>query len=74
MDASPSRNEALVVDIDEAHVGAVMEKLQTRRGEMTDMVNPGSGRVRIEFKIPHPRPLRHPHRVPHRNARHGISA
>src|SRR5215212_9361560 len=44
--------EALVVDIDEAHVGAVMEKLQTRRGEMTDMVNPGTGRVRIEFKIP----------------------
>jgi GTP-binding protein len=44
--------EALVVDIDEAHVGAIMEKLQERRGEMTDMVNPGSGRVRIEFKIP----------------------
>jgi GTP-binding protein len=44
--------EALVVDIDEEHVGAVMEKLQIRRGEMTDMVNPGSGRVRIEFKIP----------------------
>ncbi len=44
--------EALVVDIDEAHVGAIMEKLQQRRGEMTDMVNPGTGRVRIEFKIP----------------------
>ena len=44
--------EALVVDIDEAHVGTIMEKLQERRGEMTDMVNPGSGRVRIEFKIP----------------------
>ncbi|HKO57009.1 MAG TPA: translational GTPase TypA [Thermoanaerobaculia bacterium] len=44
--------EALVVDIDEAHVGAIMEKLQVRRGEMTDMVNPGTGRVRIEFKIP----------------------
>jgi GTP-binding protein len=44
--------EALVVDIDEAHVGTIMERLQTRRGEMTDMVNPGSGRVRIEFKIP----------------------
>jgi GTP-binding protein len=44
--------EALVVDIDEEHVGAVMEKLQVRRGEMTDMVNPGTGRVRIEFKIP----------------------
>jgi GTP-binding protein len=44
--------EALVVDIDEAHVGAIMDKLQQRRGEMTDMVNPGTGRVRIEFKIP----------------------
>ncbi|HET7433306.1 MAG TPA: translational GTPase TypA [Thermoanaerobaculia bacterium] len=44
--------EALVVDIEEAHVGTVMEKLQARRGEMTDMVNPGTGRVRIEFKIP----------------------
>ncbi len=44
--------EALVVDIDEGHVGAIMEKIQARRGEITDMVNPGSGRVRIEFKIP----------------------
>jgi GTP-binding protein len=44
--------EALVVDIEEIHVGAVMEKLQARRGEMTDMVNPGTGRVRIEFRIP----------------------
>ncbi len=44
--------EALVVDIDEQHVGAIMEKLQSRRAEMTDMVNPGTGRVRIEFKIP----------------------
>jgi GTP-binding protein len=44
--------EALVVDIDETHVGAIMEKLQMRRAEMTDMVNPGTGRVRIEFKIP----------------------
>src|SRR6185295_2996829 len=44
--------EALVVDIDDQHVGAIMEKLQARRAEMTDMVNPGTGRVRIEFKIP----------------------
>jgi GTP-binding protein len=44
--------EALVVDIDEQHLGTVMDKLQTRRAEMTDMVNPGSGRVRVEFKIP----------------------
>ncbi|HVT44635.1 MAG TPA: translational GTPase TypA [Thermoanaerobaculia bacterium] len=44
--------EALVVDIDEQHLGAIMERLQSRRAEMTDMVNPGTGRVRIEFRIP----------------------
>ncbi|HUP47983.1 MAG TPA: translational GTPase TypA [Thermoanaerobaculia bacterium] len=44
--------EALVVDIAEEHLGAIMENLQQRRAEMTDMVNPGSGRVRVEFKIP----------------------
>ena len=44
--------EALVVDIDEGHVGTIMEKIQARRGEITDMVNPGTGRVRVEFKIP----------------------
>jgi GTP-binding protein len=44
--------EALVVDVEEVHVGTIMEKLQQRRAEMTDMVNPGTGRVRIEFKIP----------------------
>jgi GTP-binding protein len=44
--------EALVIDIDENHLGPVMEKLQTRRAEMTDMINPGTGRMRIEFRIP----------------------
>jgi len=44
--------EALVVDIDEAHLGTIMERIQGRRGEMTDMENPGTGRVRVEFKIP----------------------
>ncbi|HUP62107.1 MAG TPA: translational GTPase TypA [Thermoanaerobaculia bacterium] len=44
--------EALVVDIEESHTGPIMEKLQARRAEMTDMVNPGTGRVRIEFRIP----------------------
>jgi GTP-binding protein len=44
--------EALVVDVEEQHLGTIMEKLQMRRGEMTDMVNPGTGRVRIEFRIP----------------------
>jgi len=44
--------EALVVDIEDVHLGTIMEKIQLRRGEMTDMENPGTGRVRVEFKIP----------------------
>ena len=44
--------EALVVDVEDTHLGKVIEKLQERRGEMTDMENPGTGRVRVEFKIP----------------------
>ncbi len=44
--------EALVIDIDEDHLGPVMEKLQSRKAEMTDMINPGTGRIRVEFRIP----------------------
>ena len=44
--------ELLVVDCPEGFVGVVIEKLGGRRGEMTQMINHGSGRVRLEFKIP----------------------
>jgi len=44
--------EALVIDIPEEHIGAVTQKLGPRRAIMTDMVNHGSGRVRLEFRIP----------------------
>jgi GTP-binding protein len=44
--------ELVVVDCPEACVGAVIEALGARRGEMTQMVNHGSGRVRMEFRIP----------------------
>ena len=44
--------EMLVVDVPENFLGIIMESLGTRRGEMTKMVNHGSGRVRMEFKIP----------------------
>jgi len=44
--------EQVVVDCPENFVGVVIEKLGARRGEMTQMVNHGSGRVRMEFKIP----------------------
>jgi GTP-binding protein len=44
--------ELAVVDIPEVHVGVVSEKLSSRRGRMTKMINHGSGRVRLEFEIP----------------------
>ncbi|HXS12519.1 MAG TPA: translational GTPase TypA [Acidobacteriaceae bacterium] len=45
-------NELLTIDIPESFVGTVIERLGPRRGEMVKMSNHGSGRVRMEFKIP----------------------
>jgi GTP-binding protein len=44
--------EHLVVDCDEQFIGVLTEKLAIRRGKMVNMVNHGSGRVRLEFEIP----------------------
>jgi GTP-binding protein len=43
--------EALTVDIDEDHQGAVMEALGTRRAELSDMAI-GNGRARLEYRVP----------------------
>jgi len=44
--------EALVVDCPEEFIGVVTQKLGLRRGRMTKMVNHGTGRVRMEFRLP----------------------
>ncbi|HZT39877.1 MAG TPA: translational GTPase TypA [Bryobacteraceae bacterium] len=44
--------ELLVIDCPEPFVGVVIEKLGSRKGKMTKMINHGSGRVRLEFHIP----------------------
>jgi GTP-binding protein len=44
--------ERLVIDIPENFIGIIMESIGGRRGEMTKMSNHGSGRVRLDFKIP----------------------
>ena len=44
--------EDLVIDVPEEFQGVVIAKAGTRRGVMTKMVNHGSGRVRLEFRIP----------------------
>ena len=44
--------EELVIDVAEDYQGVVIAQVGTRRGSMTRMVNHGSGRVRLEFRIP----------------------
>ena len=44
--------ERLIVDCPEDHIGIVTERVGGRRGRMTNMVNHGSGRVRLEFRLP----------------------
>jgi GTP-binding protein len=44
--------EDLVIDVTEEFQGVVIALVGTRRGTMTKMVNHGSGRVRLEFRIP----------------------
>ena len=44
--------EHLVVDIPEEFIGAVTQKIGPRRGAMAKMVNHGTGRVRLEYRIP----------------------
>jgi GTP-binding protein len=44
--------EDLVIDVPEEFQGVVIAQVGTRRGVMTKMVNHGSGRVRLEFRIP----------------------
>jgi GTP-binding protein len=44
--------EHLVIDIPEEFIGAVTQKVAPRKGAMTKMVNHGTGRVRLEYRIP----------------------
>jgi GTP-binding protein len=44
--------EELIIDVPEDHQGVVIAQVGERRGTMTKMVNNGSGRVRLEFRIP----------------------
>ena len=44
--------EKLLVDCEEQFLGVVTEKLSLRKGRLTNLVNNGSGRVRIEFSVP----------------------
>jgi GTP-binding protein len=44
--------EDLVIDVAEEFQGVVIAQVGQRRGTMTKMINNGSGRIRLEFRIP----------------------
>jgi len=44
--------EHLVIDVPEEYIGAVTQKIGPRRGQMVKMVNHGTGRVRLEYRLP----------------------
>jgi GTP-binding protein len=44
--------EILVIDCPEEFIGVVTQKVGIRKGRMTKMVNHGTGRVRLEFRLP----------------------
>ncbi|MFV0350042.1 MAG: translational GTPase TypA [Halodesulfovibrio sp.] len=44
--------EQLFIDCDEAFLGIVTEKLAVRKGRMTNLINHGTGRIRMEFSVP----------------------
>jgi len=44
--------EQLVIDAPEEFIGILTQKLGHRKGHMIQMVNHGSGRVRLEFRVP----------------------
>ena len=44
--------EQLVIDCPEEYIGVVTQQMGVRKGRMTKMINHGSGRVRMEFRVP----------------------
>lgn len=44
--------ENVTIDVEEQHQGPVMEQMGLRKGELTNMVPDGKGRLRLEYVIP----------------------
>ena len=44
--------EQVVIDCPEEFIGVVTEALGRRKGQMTKMINNGTGRVRLEYEVP----------------------
>ncbi|MCL4119236.1 UNVERIFIED_CONTAM: hypothetical protein GTU68_060387 [Idotea baltica] len=44
--------ENVNIDVEEAHQGPIMEQMGLRRGDLTNMVPDGKGRIRLEYTVP----------------------
>jgi len=44
--------EQVVIDVPEEFIGVVTEALGRRKGQMSKMINNGTGRVRLEYEVP----------------------
>tara|TARA_Y100000592_G_scaffold4112_2_gene5942 strand:- start:3833 stop:5653 length:1821 start_codon:yes stop_codon:yes gene_type:complete len=44
--------ENVTIDIEEQHQGSVMEQMGLRKGDLTNMIPDGKGRIRLEYTIP----------------------
>ena len=44
--------EEVIIDCEEQHQGSVMEELGYRKGELTNMLPDGKGRIRLDYIIP----------------------
>ena len=44
--------EMVTIEVEEEHQGTIMEKLGERKGDLTNMVPDGKGRIRLEYMMP----------------------
>ncbi len=69
-----NRSRRVSIDVPEEYLGAVSQLLATRRGRLVNMVNHGTGWVRIDQRVPARGLLGLPHRVPDRDPGHRHAA
>ena len=66
--------ERVTIDVPEDYLGVVTQLLALRKGRMEQMVNHGTGWVRMDYLVPGAWPHRVPHRVHDRDPRHRHAA
>ncbi|WP_347990020.1 translational GTPase TypA [Methylomonas sp. AM2-LC] len=44
--------EMVTIEVEDAHQGAIMEKMGERKGDLINMVPDGKGRIRLEYMVP----------------------